>query len=129
MRSINRPVSPHLTIYNPQKASTFSIWHRISGVSMFVLIISPFFILNNIYFSHMNIFFAQLLVDSILFNWFLFSCKLFVISIFLYHISNGILHLLWDVVIHVSTKKMYKDSNILLFFVFVVIMTQFYIAF
>ncbi len=28
---INRPLSPHLTIYKPQLTSTFSIFHRISG--------------------------------------------------------------------------------------------------
>lgn len=28
---INRPLSPHLTIYKPQLTSTLSIFHRISG--------------------------------------------------------------------------------------------------
>nr|BAL63260.1 succinate:cytochrome c oxidoreductase subunit 3 [Pyropia kurogii] len=129
MRNINRPLSPHLTIYNPQKASIFSIWHRISGVIMFILVTSPFFLLNNIYFSHMTIFLAQFWVDYVLSNWFLFSCKSFVISIFLYHISNGIRHLFWDVAIHVNTIRMYKDSNILLFLVFAIILAQFFVAF
>nr|YP_009159744.1 succinate:cytochrome c oxidoreductase subunit 3 [Pyropia nitida]AKQ53250.1 succinate:cytochrome c oxidoreductase subunit 3 [Pyropia nitida] len=129
MRNINRPISPHLTIYNPQKASIFSIWHRISGVIMFVLIISPFFLLHSIYFSHMTIFLAHFLVHYVVSDWFLFSCKLFVISIFLYHISNGIRHLLWDVVIHVNTINMYKDSNILLFLAFIIIIAQFCVSF
>nr|QKZ95171.1 succinate:cytochrome c oxidoreductase subunit 3 [Pyropia pulchra] len=126
MCNINKPISPHLTIYNAQKASIFSIWHRISGVIMLVLVISPFFILNNVYFSHKTVFFAQFLIDYILFNWFIFSCKLFVISIFLYHISNGIRHFFWDGVVHVNTTRMYKDSNQLLLFIFSIIIVQFY---
>nr|AMN87296.1 succinate:cytochrome c oxidoreductase subunit 3 [Pyropia endiviifolia] len=129
MRRINRPISPHLTIYNPQKASIFSIWHRISGVTMFVLVMSPFLILNTIYFSYMTTSFAQFLVDYVVFNWFLVSCKLFISSIFFYHIINGIRHLFWDVVIHVNTIKMYKDSNILLSFLFAIISAQFYAGF
>nr|BAL63243.1 succinate: cytochrome c oxidoreductase subunit 3 [Pyropia pseudolinearis] len=129
MRNINRPISPHLTIYNPQKASIFSIWHRISGVIMLFLVASPFFILNNIYFSYTPIFLDSYLIDYVLSNWFIFSCKLVVINLFLYHISNGIRHLFWDVVIHVNTIRMYKDSNILLLFVFIIIIAQFFLTF
>jgi|GEM_PF-2812664 len=54
MYNINRPISPHLTIYNTQKSSLFSIWHRISGVSMFILASSPILILKFIIFSPEN---------------------------------------------------------------------------
>ena len=35
---INRPLSPHLTIYKPQLTSTFSIFHRISGAFLGVAV-------------------------------------------------------------------------------------------
>lgn len=129
MQNLNRPISPHLTIYNPQKASTFSIWHRISGIVMFVLITSFTFFLNNIYFSYTTSLFLKFLFKYTLLNWLLFSCKLFVIIIFLYHISNGIRHLFWDSVLHVNTFKMHKDGNLILVFLIVVVLAQFYVAF
>nr|YP_010925371.1 succinate:cytochrome c oxidoreductase subunit 3 [Neoporphyra dentata]WKD83577.1 succinate:cytochrome c oxidoreductase subunit 3 [Neoporphyra dentata]BAL63251.1 succinate:cytochrome c oxidoreductase subunit 3 [Neoporphyra dentata] len=127
MHNFNRPISPHLTIYNFQKSSTLSIWHRISGIVMFVIAIVFIVFLNNIYFSYSTIFVAKFLVEYILFDWLLFSCKLFIIAIFLYHISNGTRHLFWDSVIHVNTSKMHKDGNILLFFVIAVALSQFYV--
>jgi succinate dehydrogenase cytochrome b556 subunit len=38
---INRPLSPHLTIYKPQLTSTFSIFHRISGAFLGAAVRSP----------------------------------------------------------------------------------------
>ena len=38
---INRPLSPHLTIYKPQLTSTFSIFHRISGAFSGAAVRSP----------------------------------------------------------------------------------------
>nr|BAL63270.1 succinate:cytochrome c oxidoreductase subunit 3 [Pyropia vietnamensis]BED43661.1 succinate:cytochrome c oxidoreductase subunit 3 [Pyropia sp. Myanmar_A]BED43685.1 succinate:cytochrome c oxidoreductase subunit 3 [Pyropia sp. Myanmar_B]BED43709.1 succinate:cytochrome c oxidoreductase subunit 3 [Pyropia sp. Myanmar_C] len=129
MNNINRPLSPHLTIYNPQKSSIFSIWHRISGVFMFTLINSFFFLLNQAYFSYTISFFQNFLEDYTISNLLLFSMKLLVSVIFLYHITNGIRHFLWDSVIHVSTKKVYQDSNFLLFFIFINVILQFYVKF
>nr|BAL63254.1 succinate:cytochrome c oxidoreductase subunit 3 [Neopyropia katadae]BBH62869.1 succinate:cytochrome c oxidoreductase subunit 3 [Neopyropia katadae]BBH62870.1 succinate:cytochrome c oxidoreductase subunit 3 [Neopyropia katadae]BBH62871.1 succinate:cytochrome c oxidoreductase subunit 3 [Neopyropia katadae]BBH62872.1 succinate:cytochrome c oxidoreductase subunit 3 [Neopyropia katadae] len=129
MHNINRPISPHLTIYNSQISSTFSIWHRISGVVMFILISSPILILNQVYFSYTPIFLVEILLNYILSNWILVSFRLLISTIFLYHISNGFRHFLWDSVRHINTKKIYKDSNLLLFFVFIVTITQSYIEF
>nr|AHB35412.1 succinate:cytochrome c oxidoreductase subunit 3 [Neoporphyra perforata]AHB35439.1 succinate:cytochrome c oxidoreductase subunit 3 [Neoporphyra perforata]AIB08100.1 succinate:cytochrome c oxidoreductase subunit 3 [Neoporphyra perforata]AIB08246.1 succinate:cytochrome c oxidoreductase subunit 3 [Neoporphyra perforata]AIB08273.1 succinate:cytochrome c oxidoreductase subunit 3 [Neoporphyra perforata] len=129
MQNLNRPISPHLTIYNPQKASTFSIWHRISGVFMFTIITSSLLILNNLYLSYTTVFLVPLLFKYFLFDWLLFSCKLLLQTIFLYHTINGIRHLLWDSVIHVNTIKMRKDANILLFVAFIIILIQFCVEF
>nr|AIB08386.1 succinate:cytochrome c oxidoreductase subunit 3 [Neoporphyra perforata] len=129
MQNLNRPISPHLTIYNPQKASTFSIWHRISGVFMFTIITSSLLILNNLYLSYTTVFLVPLLFKYFLFDWLLFSCKLLLQTIFLYHTINGIRHLLWDSVIHVNIIKMRKDANILLFVAFIIILIQFCVEF
>lgn len=94
MHNINKPISPHLTIYNPQRSSIFSIWHRISGVVMFILISSPLFILNQVYFLYTPIFLLEFLVNYILSNWILVSFRLLISTVFLYHISNGLRHFL-----------------------------------
>nr|BAL63245.1 succinate: cytochrome c oxidoreductase subunit 3 [Porphyra tenuipedalis] len=129
MHNINKPISPHLTIYNPQRSSIFSIWHRISGVVMFILISSPLFILNQVYFLYTPIFLLEFLVNYILSNWILVSFRLLIFTVFLYHISNGLRHFLWDLVRHVNTKKINKDSSLLLVFIFIVSIAQFYIEF
>nr|YP_009040911.1 succinate:cytochrome c oxidoreductase subunit 3 [Neopyropia fucicola]AIB08131.1 succinate:cytochrome c oxidoreductase subunit 3 [Neopyropia fucicola] len=129
MYNINRPISPHLTIYNPQRSSIFSIWHRISGVIMLVLIVSPIFLLNQVHFSYVTIFSIHSLVDYLFSPWLLTSVRWVVSTIFLYHVSNGIRHFFWDSVKHVNTRKMYKDSNYLLLFVLIVNIIQLYIQF
>nr|BAL63253.1 succinate:cytochrome c oxidoreductase subunit 3 [Pyropia lacerata] len=127
MHNINRPISPHLTIYTPQTSSIFSIWHRISGFVMFILISSPILLLNCSYFSYTPTFFSFFLLEYNLYSWLFTSFRLVISSIFLYHISNGVRHFLWDSVGHVNTKEIYKDSNFLLLFLLLVIVTQFYV--
>nr|QYA17625.1 succinate:cytochrome c oxidoreductase subunit 3 [Porphyra crispata]BAL63268.1 succinate:cytochrome c oxidoreductase subunit 3 [Neoporphyra haitanensis] len=127
MQNLNRPISPHLTIYNFQKTSTFSIWHRISGIILFVSTTCFIFFLNNVYFSYTIILFTKSIFEYILFNWLLVSCKLLIIITFLYHSINGMRHLFWDSVIHVNILKMHEDGNILLFFVILAALFQFYV--
>nr|BAL63266.1 succinate:cytochrome c oxidoreductase subunit 3 [Porphyra yamadae] len=129
MININRPLSPHLTIYNPQRSSLISIWHRISGVTIFVLIVSTLLLLNQAYFSYTTIFLTKFLSDHAISSLLLFCCRLLISIIFLYHITNGIYHFLWDSVMHVNTKRIHKDNNLLLFFLFVNTTLQFYIMF
>lgn len=129
MQNINRPISPHLTIYNPQRSSIFSIWHRISGVIMFVLIVGPILLLNQVYFLYITIPPIHFFVDHLFFPWFLTSVRWVVSAIFLYHISNGIRHFFWDSVKYVNTRKMYKDSNYLLLFLLIANIIQLYIQF
>nr|YP_010338865.1 succinate:cytochrome c oxidoreductase subunit 3 [Bangia atropurpurea]UNJ18832.1 succinate:cytochrome c oxidoreductase subunit 3 [Bangia atropurpurea] len=124
MHKINRPISPHLTIYNVQKSSTFSIWHRISGVVMFSLISGP------ILFAHFFLYYYKIFnvlvytIDSVIIDWIFPSFITIVSIIFLYHISNGIRHFWWDAVIRVDTKNLNKDSTLLLTLVFVVVSLQ-----
>nr|BAL63249.1 succinate:cytochrome c oxidoreductase subunit 3 [Pyropia suborbiculata] len=127
MYSINRPVSPHLTVYNPQRSSICSIWHRISGVIMFVLIFSPLLLLNYTYFSYSNSLSTSTLFYYAITDWLLFSCRLMIMSIFLYHTTNGVRHFLWDSVVNVNTKRMHKDSSLLLVFVFINMVSQLYL--
>nr|YP_009048898.1 succinate:cytochrome c oxidoreductase subunit 3 [Wildemania schizophylla]AID57267.1 succinate:cytochrome c oxidoreductase subunit 3 [Wildemania schizophylla] len=127
MYNINRPISPHLTIYNSQISSIFSIWHRISGFTMFILITIPFFTLNNVLFTFINISLSSLTINFVLVNFVLPGFLIVISAIFLYHILNGLRHLLWDSVMHVTTKKINKDSHILLFLIATFVLTKLFI--
>ena len=125
MYNINRPLSPHLTIYNAQKASISSIWHRITGAFMFNLIISPTLLLNFFIFTPNSSALINFASQCLVFNWILPGLLSIIYIIFLYHISNGVRHFLWDSVIHVSSNKMSKDSNFLLIFVLSIVLLKF----
>lgn len=34
----NKPLTPHLTIYKTENSSLYSIWHRITGVSLLIFL-------------------------------------------------------------------------------------------
>nr|QNM39645.1 succinate:cytochrome c oxidoreductase subunit 3 [Gelidiella fanii] len=91
---LNRPLSPHLTIYLPQYSSLFSIWHRFSGILLLILLAATLFLINIISFCGLLDFFYIL-------NVFLSSkikklIFLFLSSISMYHSVNGIRHLTWN---------------------------------
>nr|YP_009132714.1 succinate:cytochrome c oxidoreductase subunit 3 [Bangia fuscopurpurea]AKA66479.1 succinate:cytochrome c oxidoreductase subunit 3 [Bangia fuscopurpurea] len=125
MYNINRPISPHLTVYNAQKSSVSSIWHRISGAIMFNLIISPTFLLNFFIFVPHSSILINFASNCLVLDWILPGFLSIIYVIFLYHISNGVRHLLWDSVMHVNTNKMSKDSNSLLIFVLGTVLLKF----
>ena len=89
---INRPLSPHMTIYRPQVTSMFSILHRATGVGMAV---SAFLIVwwflaaasSPEYFA---------IADGFLTSW--FGRLILILSVWglWYHFCNGIRHLMWD---------------------------------
>nr|YP_009988300.1 succinate:cytochrome c oxidoreductase subunit 3 [Gelidiella acerosa]QNM39438.1 succinate:cytochrome c oxidoreductase subunit 3 [Gelidiella acerosa] len=92
--SLNRPLSPHLTIYLPQHSSLFSIWHRFSGVLLMFLVLIFLLSTNLVSFCGTQYFFY--FVSALLSIW---IKKLVFLSICLtsiYHFTNGIRHLAWD---------------------------------
>ena len=101
IKIFNRPLSPHLTIYSSQFTSIFSIWHRITGVILIVLLVSSLYILK---------FYSTSILNSLL-NYIL-NCSswlqnaLFInLTIFLiYHMLNGIRHILWDLGYNLPVK-------------------------
>uniref|UniRef100_UPI00300278C0 succinate dehydrogenase subunit 3 n=1 Tax=Delonix regia TaxID=72433 RepID=UPI00300278C0 len=91
---MNRPLSPHLSIYKPQLTSTFPISHRISGAFLATLVLFFYLLclkMALICFTYAN--FHQ---------FFFFSSKLLLISVEItafalsYHLYNGLRHLLTD---------------------------------
>ena len=88
-----RPLSPHLQVYKPQMTSVMSIMHRATGVFLtfgaFVLMAWLLAVAGDGRdFEHFNRFAASLpgmlLMAALVFS-------------LVYHLFNGIRHLLWDV--------------------------------
>ena len=87
-----RPISPHLQIYNPQITSVLSILHRILGVALsFGAVLLVYWLVAaafgpDTYLQAQNFFaswFGQLILLGMSFSLF-------------YHFANGIRHLIWD---------------------------------
>lgn len=97
-KNLNRPLSPHLSIYKPQISSVLSISHRLSG---FYLYFGLLILAWNIIFSVLEpniISSLYLKLTSCLFECWVGKILLFFWSLALfYHPFNGIRHLFWDV--------------------------------
>nr|YP_665711.1 succinate:cytochrome c oxidoreductase subunit 3 [Mesostigma viride]AAL36750.1 succinate:cytochrome c oxidoreductase subunit 3 [Mesostigma viride] len=125
---IVRPLSPHVSVYQPQWNSMFSLFHRISG-SVLVISLFTFFLFSIIYSFHATrsyelFSFFLTLEDSKLFS-FVELTILFALS---YHIINGIHHIMIEndkySEIHL---KWPKTTGLIL--LFVVVLLFFYISF
>ena len=89
---INRPLSPHLTIYRPQLTSMTSILVRITGNALIVaaLLIIWWFVAaatSPAAFAH---------ADYVITSWFGKLVMLGSILALWYHLLGGIRHLIWD---------------------------------
>lgn len=94
----NRPISPHLTIYQPQITWYLSSLHRISGV----LLGAGFYCLT-IAFGVSTLFGLGLNTENLTrwYNekvptWADWTAKAGVSYLFAFHIGNGVRHLVWD---------------------------------
>ena len=92
MKKQDLPLSPHLQIYKPQITSILSISHRITGFSLnFSIVIMVYGLfslsLGEKYFNFFLVFVNSIPIKVILF---------LTILGFLYHLLNGIRHILWD---------------------------------
>lgn len=111
MKKENRPLSPHLSIYKPQVTSVFSIFHRISGsvLALVVLFVPIFSMLFDSFLS----FSAFYYVYSILFI--LFQVVIYVLLItFFFHCLNGFRHMLWDLGIGLDLNNLFVTACLVL---------------
>ena len=106
----NRPTSPHLSIYKLQISSVMSIFHRLTGIGLFI----GFSML-----AWWMIIWVFSKFDHSIFNW--INC-LFVriglyllVSAFFYHLCNGIRHLFWDIGMGYSIPVMHKSGWVVIF--------------
>ena len=91
-RNNNRPLSPHLDIYQYQITWTVSIMHRITGVAMTLGLILIVAWLVAAAFSPE--FFS--LIDGVLRSWIGMIIIFGSLWAFWFHFLNGIRHLFWD---------------------------------
>jgi succinate dehydrogenase / fumarate reductase cytochrome b subunit len=111
----NRSLSPHLSIYKSQITSLLSIFHRISGsVLALILLLLPFFVCFYFDFISYNIIYN-------IFHFFFIYVDLiqyiFVITIF-FHFMNGIRHILWDFCLGLDINNLFITACFVLFFSF-----------
>ena len=92
MKKQDLPLSPHLQIYKPQITSILSISHRITGFSLNLSIVIMVYGLFSLSLGEKYFNFFLVFVNSIPIKVILFLTILG----FLYHLLNGIRHILWD---------------------------------
>jgi len=116
---INRPLSPHLSVYQPQLTSILSIFHRISGgflatFFLFSIWCFQFSELSLTFYPIYNCFFYTITQ----LNWLLFGLLNLVLLAFCYHVTNGIRHLLWDFGFFLDLSKVYATGTVTIIFSF-----------
>lgn len=122
MSKINRPLSPHLFIYNFQLTSFLSICHRISGTLLvffctFLMLLDNFDKIGSEFFFFYNYLY---LFDSI-FYWVLVTLFYFISGSLSFHILNGIRHLMWDLKYGLEIKNVIISGIFILSIVFLYI--------
>jgi succinate dehydrogenase / fumarate reductase cytochrome b subunit len=92
MTKVNRPTSPHLSIYKPQITSVLSITHRMSGIALYAGALAMVAWLSLAAYAPAH--YAKWYVCAsswggrlLLLGWML---------AFYFHLANGIRHLFWD---------------------------------
>lgn len=92
---LNRPIAPHLSIYTPQFSSLFSIWHRVSGLTLSIFLICGLILIKSILnwnFMLKLIFYSY----NIILGWLISYLYLLILLLFSYHLLNGVRHIIWD---------------------------------
>lgn len=107
LKKENRPLSPHLSIYKPQITSVFSIFHRISGSLLALIII--FMPMFNIFFNSFLSLAVFCYVYLLFYSFIQFLCYFLSITFF-FHCLNGFRHLLWDFGIGLDLSNLFVTA-------------------
>jgi len=110
MSNSNRPLSPHIQIYNHQFTSVLSIMHRITGVALCAGLIVLSGWLLALADGAQSFARASAVVGSVLGQLVLFA---FTLALF-YHLANGIRHLFWDVGYGFELSTVYTSGRAVL---------------
>jgi len=108
--SLNRPLSPHLSIHKKVLTAVFSIFHRFTGICLSLggILLSVWIILIALGPSFYSKF--QTLSSLIFFKIFLF---LWTLTIF-YHLYNGIRYLFWSYGKMMDLSTVYKSGYVVI---------------
>ncbi len=104
---IQRPLSPHLTIYQPQLTSVLSIVHRGTGI-LLVAFYLGFFVWSDLSYAFGLSYYVY--IGSCLFSQFAIFIQLVVFSCISYHFFNGLRHFLWDSGFFLDLKSVYSTG-------------------
>jgi len=113
-----RPLSPHLQVYRPQMTSVMSILHRAAGVVLTTgtLIMAAWLVSLALGKEAYDVVVMVIGHPSGQFVLFGYSAAL------IYHASNGLRHLGWDLGFGLTIPQVYKNGQIVLFLTVVLTM-------
>jgi len=111
-KRLNRPMSPHLTIYKFQITSVLSITHRMTGLALSGL--ASGFAIGMMLLPHNFPHYYNILCSSNLGSACLFAAKFTLALPFIYHFCNGIRHLFWDMGKGFQIKEVYTSGYVML---------------
>lgn len=121
LQYLNRPVTPNLSIFNPQVSSISSILHRFTGVLLLLLLLSTCLVTNVIFnlsiFNYITTFilFKMLFIQKFCFN--------VSICIFSLHFFNGVRFLIWNFGYLINLQYLN------LFFIFLICLFTYFLGF
>jgi len=103
---MNRPLSPHLSVYRPQLTSVLSILHRATGFGLALGALPLTCWLTDAAkgedaFLRFHAFAHSILGELLLFCWVYALC---------YHLLNGVRHLVWDTGRGLTLKSAYASG-------------------
>ncbi|XP_063959789.1 succinate dehydrogenase cytochrome b560 subunit, mitochondrial-like [Lytechinus pictus] len=117
-KQLNRPMSPHLTIYSPQVTSMLSITHRGTGVGLTVGIYALGLSMSVL--PHDFAYYLDAIKSLSYGPSLLFLTKMAIVWPMAYHTLNGVRHLAWDTGYGFDIKTLYKTGYFVLGLSFVV---------
>ena len=98
----NRPISPHLQIYNLPLTALLSISHRVTGVLLIIGLLGLVLIAWQLSLGGSSFYAMQSQLNSPLFSLLNIGC----LYAFVFHFCHGIRHLIWDMGSTFSREKL-----------------------
>ena len=107
-RQLNRPLSPHLSIYKPQLTSMLSLCHRVTGIMMAITVPSvaaALLVLPGDFETYIT------MIRSLDMGNVIITAAKYILGFpVIYHYINGIRHLAWDWAMGFSMKDTYRTG-------------------
>lgn len=107
-KRLERPLSPHLTIYRPQLTSILSLAHRATGIAMSATVTALAIAFLGL--PHDFTHYANFIQDMNLPPYVINGAKYMAVFPFIYHTANGIRHLAWDWATGFKLNTLYKTG-------------------
>lgn len=109
---LNRPQSPHITVYKFQLPANLSITHRITGAALAVYMSALG--IGSLVAPHNFPDYITMLQDIHLSPFITTGAKALIAFPFAYHYCNGIRHLIWDTGRALTIKEVYLTGYVML---------------